>query len=160
MRFKFDLDGRGVSFAADRGIYTKEAILIAAQIFAGRAEVFLDEPSNAFGVTLKARKKTAGKAELRELAGEFLNELLNQEYRFIVGRFNRKISNLIIAQALLSARGDDGRPETAPEEQAPEFKAAVSKLMEEARAEISRTMPKKLAPQGLPLPPAAESADV
>lgn len=148
------MKSRRVSFPVPPGVYSEDAVRIAAQVFASRAEVYLEKGAKTAAVELAVLRKDADKDALSRLAGEFLNELLNQEYRFLVGSFNRKISNLIVTQALLSARGDESRPAAPPEEETPEFKAAVAKMMEEARAEIARSMPKKLPPQGAPLPPA------
>jgi His-Xaa-Ser system protein HxsD len=158
----FDVDAkeRTVGFEVPKSLYSKQGLLIAAQIFSSRAEVFLDESKTAFELTLKAKKKALPAPELEALGGEFLNELLNQEYRFIVGRHNQKISNLIITQTLFAARGGE-KPPTAPEgENSPEFQREVEKLMKDAEDEVKRTMPKKIAPQGNPLPPAAEDAVV
>ena len=156
MRFEIDQDEKTVEFSIPRKIYSREALEIAAQIFAPRAEVYLDESASAFALTLKSKRGEPSKADLETLAGEFLNELLNQDYRFLVGRFNQKISSLVVTQALLAARGGEKPAETPAAERTPEFEAEVARLMDEAREEISRTMPRKIAPQGLPLPPAPE----
>lgn len=145
-----DLEQGLVSFSIPHALYSKQALEIAAVVFEGRVEASCGASGKEFEVELKA-KKAGGQAELRALAGEFLNELLNQEYRFIVGRFNGKISRLIVTQALLSARG--GEEPKAPVAPTPEFETEVEKMMQEAREEIARTMPKKLAPQGPLMPP-------
>jgi hypothetical protein len=117
----------------------------------------VSEDSKEYDIVLTAKRK--GSAELlTQLAGTFLNELLNQEYRFVVGRFNQKISGLIVTRALLAARGGEKPMETPAEEKTPEFARETERLMREAEAEMLRTMPKKLPPQGLPLPPEAEHA--
>ena len=43
-------------------------------------------------------------------------------------------------------------------EDTPEFKKQVEALLKQAREEIRKTMPKKLPPQGTPLPPVKEDA--
>ncbi|PIR18005.1 MAG: hypothetical protein COV48_07960, partial [Elusimicrobia bacterium CG11_big_fil_rev_8_21_14_0_20_64_6] len=98
---------RSVSFDIPKKIYSMDALRIAAQILAPKVDVYLDETKAAYEVTLKAKRREAGEPQLRSLAGEFGNELLNQEYRFIVGRFNAKISSLIVTQALMAARGGE-----------------------------------------------------
>lgn len=138
-------------------IYSKDALLIAAQVLSSKVNVYLDEDKAAFDVTLEAKRKDA---DLAALEGEFANELLNQEYRFVVGRFNAKISSLIVTQTLLAARGGE-TPAAPPEgESTPEFKALVAGLVREAEAEVARTMPRKISPQGTVLPPAKEDAGV
>lgn len=130
-------------------LYSREAIGIAAHIFSNRAEVYLSDGGKAWELSLKAKR---AKQDPKALEGEFKNELLNQEYRFIVSRFNAKLSKLIVTQALFSARGEERTPE-AP---SAELKAETERLLAEARDEIARTMPKKLPPQGAVLPPAPE----
>ena len=158
MRFDIDEAERSVSFEVAKKVYSRDGLDIAVQVFGSKAEVYLDETPKSFGLTLQAKKKTAGAADLERLAGEFLVELLNQEYRFVVGRFNSKISSLIVTQALFCARGGETPPAPCAEEQTPEFKAETARLMKTAQDEIKRTMPKKLPPQGNPLPPAKEEA--
>lgn len=157
MKHEFDLKQGSVGLTAPKALYSRDALGIAAHIFAGRAEVYLEEAPRVWRLTLKARRP-GGEPELRALAGEFLNELLNQQYRFLVSRFNAKISNLVVAQTLLSARGGENPSALAAEEQAPEFQAEVDKMMAEARVEIERTMPARIVPQGNPLPPAPEES--
>lgn len=153
-----DLEEKSVSMELQSSLYSREGIEISAQVFGSRAEVLLEAGGKFFGVTLRSKRKSVQNCDLEQLGGEFLNELLNQEYRMIVGRFNRKISSLIVTQALLSARGGENPPAPPAGEQTPEFKAAVAQLLRETQDEVRRTMPKKLPPQGTPLPPVKEEA--
>lgn len=149
---------RCVSFEVPRAVYSDDALRIANTVFASRAEVYLTKSRSLFALTLKSRRTRASAAELTALGGDFLNELLNQEYRFLVGRFNGKISRLISTQALYAARG---AAETIPPpaaEASAQFKAESAELLRQAEEEVSRTMPKKIPSQGAPLPPAAEDA--
>lgn len=138
-------------------IYSKDALLIAAQVLSPKANVYLEETKSAFDVTLEAKRKGA---DLAALEGEFGNELLNQEYRFLVGRFNAKISGLIVTQTLMAARGGEKPAESPAGESTPEFKKLVADLVRNAEAEVARTMPRKIADQGTVLPPAKEDAGV
>jgi His-Xaa-Ser system protein HxsD len=156
MKLDFDLKNRTVGFSVAKKLYSREALQIAAHIFDSRAEVRAAEGSSAFEIELAAKRKSAGAPELTALAGDFVNELLNQEYRFVVSAFNKKIASLIVTQTLVAARGGENPPAPPEGENTPEFKAKVDALMAEAAAEIKRTMPKKLPPQGNPLPPAEE----
>lgn len=141
-------------------IYSKDSLLIAAQVLSSKVNVYLEETKSAYKVTLEAKRKDADAAKMRALAGEFGNELLNQEYRFLVGRFNAKISSLIVTQTLMAARGGE-TPAPAPAgESTPEFKEMVLALMRNAQAEVARTMPPKIPHQGTPLPPVKEDAGV
>lgn len=150
MKIAVDPKEGTAEFALPAKAYAERSLEIAAMVFAKRAEVYAAAGRGSTEVTLKAKGAGAGEAELRALAGEFLNELLNQEYRELVGRFNRKLTDLVVTQALFSARGGQNPPEQA-DESSPEFKAEVKKMMAEAEEEIRRTMPKKIAPKGIPL---------
>lgn len=160
MGLDIDVRERSVCFDVPKKIYSMDAVRIAAQVLSTKIDTYLDESKTDYEVTLKAKRKDAGAPELSALAGEFGNELLNQEYRFVVGRFNSKISSLIITQALMAARGGEKGTSVPPEEKTPEFKAKVAELVKNAEAEVKRTMPKKIAPQGNPLPPVKEDAGV
>lgn len=146
-----DIAERSVTLSAPRKTYSDDAVRIAAHVFANRAEVYHRASRSAHELTLVAKRRDAGAEALEALGGEFLNELLNQEYRFVVGRFNRKVADVIGAQALLSARGGEKPAPPAPD--SPELKAEAAKLMAAAEDEIRRTMPKKIAPQGPLYPP-------
>ena len=158
MNLTIDQEDKSVALTLASPMYSRDAIEIAAQVFSSRAEVFLGESGKTLDVTLRSKRKTVQNCELEALGGEFLNELLNQEYRMIVGKFNRKISSLIITQALFSARGGENPPARPAGEDTPEFKAEVAKLLRDTQPEIRKTMPKKLPPQGTPLPPVKEEA--
>src|SRR6185369_14749388 len=99
------LEDKSVSLELPCAMYARQSIEIAAQVFSARADVLLGEDDETFELTLRAKKKTVQNCDLEALGGEFLNELLNQEYRMVVGNFNRKVSSLIVTQALFSARG-------------------------------------------------------
>jgi len=155
VKISVDRAKRSVSLAAPRKIYSDDAVRIAGHVFSGRAEVYSRRSRADHELTLVARRRDADEAALEALGGEFLNELLNQEYRFVVARFNRKVADVIAAQTLLSARG--GAKPAKPVPDSPELKAEAQKLMAAAADEIRRTMPKKIAPQG-PLYPPEEHA--
>ena len=151
MKIEVNRAERSVSLTAPSKTYSKDAVRIAAHVFSNRAEVYHSESRSAHELTLVAKRRDVDAAALEALGGEFLNELLNQEYRFVVGRFNRKVADVIAAQALLSARG--GEKPVAPAPDSPELMAEARALMAAAEEEIGRTMPKKLAPQGPLYPP-------
>lgn len=153
MNFTTDRAERSVSLSVSKGIYSEDAVRIAAHVFSRKAEVYHEASKSSHALTLVAKRKDLDDKALESLGGEFLNELLNQEYRFVVARFNRKVANVIAAQTLLSARGGENPAVPAPD--SAELKAETARLMAEAQAEIDRTMPKKLPPQGPLYPPEA-----
>jgi His-Xaa-Ser system protein HxsD len=151
MNMSVDQKKRSVSLSAPRKTYSDDAVRIAAHVFSNRAEVYHRASRSAHELTLVAKRRDADAPSLEALGGEFLNELLNQEYRFVVARFNRKVADVIAAQTLMSARGGEKPAPAAPD--SPELEAEVRKLISAAEEEIRRTMPKKLAPQGPLYPP-------
>lgn len=151
MKMSIDRAERTVSFSVSKKLYSDDAVRIAAHVFSNRAEIYHEASKTAHVLTLEAKRRDLDEKALSALGGEFVNELLNQEYRFVVARFNRKVADVIAAQTLLSARG--GENPAAPAPDSAELKAETARLMAEANAEIKKTMPKKLAPQGPLYPP-------
>ncbi|MFI5360859.1 MAG: hypothetical protein ACHQ49_02720 [Elusimicrobiota bacterium] len=146
-----NLAKRSASLVAPRKTYSDDAVRIAAHVFSRRAEVYHRTSRTGHELTLVAKRRDADEAALEALAGEFLNELLNQEYRFVVARFNRKVADVIAAQALMSARG--GENPAPPAADSPELQAETRRLVAAAEEEIRRTMPRKISPQGPLYPP-------
>ncbi len=77
------------------GLYSAEALRLAAAVFAARG-----------GVRLKAGK-AGTEAELSGgiNPGEFANEALNQQCRIDLSARNSRLSGIIVTKALLSASG-------------------------------------------------------
>jgi len=155
VKFLVDRAERSVSLRVPKKIYSDDAVRIAAHVFSNRAETYAESSRAEHALTLVAKRQDADAAVLEALGGEFLNELLNQEYRFVVARFNRKVADVIAAQTLLAARGGENPP--APPAETPELKAETERLMQAAAAEIARTMPKKISPPGPLYPPEARA---
>lgn len=156
MKSRVDLAERSVSFAVPKKIYSDDAVGVAAHVFSNRAETYVEESKTEHRLTLVAKRKDLDAAALEALAGEFVNELLNQEYRIVVARFNRKVADVIAAQTLLAARG--GENPVPPPADTPELKAETERLMKAAAAEIAKTMPKKIESPGPLYPPELRAA--
>lgn len=93
---KIKTGARRIMFA--KSVYSPEAVKLAAYVFDGRADIKLY--CGARGVEVEVISAD------RALAGEFSNEVLNQQCRLDLGPQNRKISNMIVTKALLSAAGE------------------------------------------------------
>ena len=149
------LEENEVSLNLHPEIYGEDSLRVAAQVISNRAEAFVEEgPRGARTVTLVPRRPAKKEEDLDRLGGEFLNEALNQEYRKLVGGLNKNLSAMLVTQALYSARGGESPP-SAPKLTAEQEKE-VEKLLAETREEIKRTMPKRIPPQGTPIPLAEE----
>jgi hypothetical protein len=156
MKLEIDAEANEVSFSLHPEVYGEDSLRVAAAVFEKKAEVYEDEEGGKAGrrVTLAPRRKSTD-ADLQALAGDFMNELLNVEYRKLVTSMNKNLSTLLVTQALFAARGgENGPPPLAPLSEAQE--AEVQKMMAEAREEIAKTMPKRLPPQGAPIQPKTE----
>lgn len=84
----------------ETAVYSKEAVELAAYVFAGRCDVKLAAGAGA------CRARLSGGADLERLAGEFANEALNQQCRIDLAKKNSKLAGMIVTKALLSACGE------------------------------------------------------
>ena len=99
----FSHDDRRVSFVLDENVYARDAVYGAAYLFVDRCWVFLSRPSaEEIEVRLTSRDAAVSEEELRELAGEFANELLNQAVRVQVGEQTAQIREYYLARAFFT----------------------------------------------------------
>lgn len=89
---------RKLEFSKD--IYAAEAVKLAAYVFSGRADIKLSFSPRGVSADVPC---AAGDGAV---AGEFANEVLNQQCRLDLAARNGKITNMIVTKALLSALGD------------------------------------------------------
>ena len=93
----------------DLRCYSREAVLQAAGVFARRADFFVeDESRTSLALSVRARAALSPE-ESRRLAGEFLNEALNQDLRLEVVKSRQDLLRLLTAQVLGAAAGDAGQ---------------------------------------------------
>lgn len=84
-------------------VYPPEAVYSTCYVFIDRAYLFLDgDPRKEIRAMIKG-KKNLSKKQLENLAGEFLNELLSATLRINLAQHNKKIRQLIVERALVSA---------------------------------------------------------
>ncbi|RLE07257.1 His-Xaa-Ser system protein HxsD [Candidatus Aerophobetes bacterium] len=101
--FKSKVSKNQIIIKVNPKIYPLEAIYGAAYVFLDRAYLFLDgNPEKEVIVALKGKEKMTER-KLKNLAGEFYNELLNCALRQKISQNNQKIREYIVSQALLSA---------------------------------------------------------
>lgn len=99
----FQLDERRVSFVMNEELYPRDAVYGSAYLFVDKCWVYLQRPSDKeIEVVLTSRNASANEEELRELAGEFANELLNQIVRMQVGDKTAQIREYYLARAFFS----------------------------------------------------------
>ena len=101
--FTYAVGERTVSFALDESIYNRDAIYGTSYLFIEKCFVFLTRPGdNMLGVRLRSRTE-ATEQELEEIAGEFVNELLNQMVRHQVGESTARIREYYMARAFFAS---------------------------------------------------------
>lgn len=91
-------DGEGLCARVDLTVYSLPALLRVAHRFTDRCHLHIEREGEAAAI-LRFRMKTSG-ADLSYLAGEFLNELLDQSLREMVQKETEPVRNLILAHAL------------------------------------------------------------
>lgn len=91
-----------LTLALDIGLYPRDVLYAAAYVFLDRAYVLLDRRDSRFAVRLRA-KRPLDAAALRDLAGEFENELLAQALRHRVVDANQRIIEDVVAVAIAGA---------------------------------------------------------
>jgi len=97
-------------------LYPLEVIYAVAYVFLDRAYIYLDgNPKSEIFVSLKGKKKVTKKA-LKEMGGDFLNELLNYSLRNSISKSNRKVREYILGACLFGASGKDTIPFDGSEE--------------------------------------------
>src|SRR5437868_2532293 len=96
----------------DSTVYRLEAIKKAAYKFGDRCFVQIDTDANRrVVITLTAKRVLMDDVE--QLAGEFRNEVLDQELREIVAKETEAVRNLLLAQAFSKTALLDPTGETA-----------------------------------------------
>ena len=94
-----------VTITVDAAVYPLEAVYGAAYIFIDRCYVLLDRPrGGAYSATLTPKGDASPEA-LRQMVGEFANELLSQAWRQKILEENRVILEAVTTQALAGAMG-------------------------------------------------------
>lgn len=94
-----------VTITVDAAVYPLEAVYGAAYIFIDRCYVLLDRPrGGAYSATLTPKGDASPEA-LRQMVGEFANELLSQAWRQKIIEENRVIIETVTTQALAGAMG-------------------------------------------------------
>jgi len=114
--FTFELAEREIAFTLSEELYELDAIYGACYLFVDRCYVFLCRPTNSDNkansdnkqVWVRLRSKEACEPPVLEaLAGEFANELLNQQLRLRIGRATMGIREQYMARAFFDNKSSN-----------------------------------------------------
>jgi His-Xaa-Ser system protein HxsD len=101
-----DVGKASVSLRVDFALYPLTALYGAAYIFIDRCYVLLGRPDPTHAsITLAWKKGEPPDGALRDLAGEFMNELLSCAWRAKINEESRSIIEAVTAQAFAGAMG-------------------------------------------------------
>lgn len=99
-----DPEAARMTLSLETSLYPRDVLYAAAYVFLDRAYVLLDRQGDRFLVHLRGRSPLAESA-LRDMAGEFANELLAQALRLRVYKANQKIIETVTGLAIAGATG-------------------------------------------------------
>jgi len=91
-----------LSLPVDTAIYSLEALFRVCYIFTDRCYLFLTPADESSVINVFITGKTSD-CNLRAIAGEFSNELINQKVRSDIALETNAIRELIVAQAFAEA---------------------------------------------------------
>ena len=101
-----DVGQASVTITLDAELYPRAALYGAAYVFIDRCFVLLDHPTaQTWSVTLTKKDPAAEHPVLRDLAGEFANELLSCAWRHEITKTNRAMIETVTMQAFGGAMG-------------------------------------------------------
>lgn len=101
-----ELGDAAVTLVVPVALYPKEALYGAAYVFIDRCFVVLGRPSaDEWSITLAKKDPTAAEPSLREIVGEFANELLSCAWRSEITQSNRAVIETVTMQAFSGAMG-------------------------------------------------------
>jgi His-Xaa-Ser system protein HxsD len=98
-----DADDDSLVVAVNSDLYSREALFRVCYSFTDRCYLFLVQDEDSPVIRVRFTRKSPD-TDLKEMAGEFSNELINQKVRLDVAAETKSIRELIVAQAF--AEGD------------------------------------------------------
>lgn len=97
-----DVSDDSLVMAVDSGLYSRETLFRVCYLFTDRCYLFLSQEENSPVIQVRFTRKSTD-PDLKKLAGEFSNELINQKVRLDVATETKAIRELIVAQAFAEA---------------------------------------------------------
>lgn len=97
-----DVSDDSLVMAVDSDLYSREALFRVCYLFTDMCYLFLMQEENSPVIQVRFTRKSTD-VDLKKLAGEFSNELINQKVRLDVAAETKAIRELIVAQAFAEA---------------------------------------------------------
>jgi His-Xaa-Ser system protein HxsD len=109
--FPLSVGEKDVSLEISDSVYPIAAVHGTAVLYVDKAYVRIDRAApGRTRITLRPKAGAASVAELSELGGEVLNELLHQALRVEVGARTDKLRELVIGKGAMAAEAAPGGP--------------------------------------------------
>jgi His-Xaa-Ser system protein HxsD len=97
----------GIIMSLDNEIYELEAVINTCYHFMDKAYVFIDRDNKNKKIIVSLKgKKRLNSNKIKQIEGEFMNELLYSNLRYKINKNNKKITEHIIGRALYSSMSD------------------------------------------------------
>ncbi|MGH2638354.1 MAG: His-Xaa-Ser system protein HxsD [Rhabdochlamydiaceae bacterium] len=97
-----ELDDGTLTISVYTSLYSLQALFRTCYLFTDRCYLFLEPEESDAQVRVSIAAKSQG-GKLKDVAGEFCNELINQKLRSDIAAETRPIRELIVAQAFAEA---------------------------------------------------------
>jgi len=113
-RASVDLSDGSASILIDADVYPLEAVYGASFVFIDRCYVLIDKPEQGkYRITLAGKEGEPSEQALRDLTGEFANELRACAWRHQISVDNRAVIEATTMQAIAGAMGPPSLDELA-----------------------------------------------
>jgi len=130
LKNKVKVTQKYVEVRVNSRVYSKEAVFAAGYVFLDRAYILVDKDSKSFIVRFFPKSK---KIDLKHLAHEFYNEILNYSHYFARAESNAEVAKKIIQSALFPS------PSSQVEEMEDrEIQELIRELEEEEEIELGK----------------------
>jgi His-Xaa-Ser system protein HxsD len=102
----FSIDGNLLSVDLDEGVYSRDSVLRTAYWFTDRCYLYVARPGpGLFRIRFKSKAPNSEHAQefLGDIAGEFLNSLLDHQIRHDIESETGRVRELLVAKAFAEA---------------------------------------------------------
>lgn len=103
MKSNINLQNNKITFLLDTNVYPQEIVYRTCYVYIDRMHIYLDRPKkNEILISLKGKEKLT-KAQLENLKGDFVNELLNTLLRENIAKKNKKLLEYLVGGTITAS---------------------------------------------------------